>query len=244
MAAVVLEDSVSLRVIAVNGNVEDVSLSPMTAPRVMDVNAPLLCLPLEPFDCNEATSLIRIEGSLVGWSRHPDTVVGAIDLGPPTTASTCMPNRVARLGESRLAIPTSVVLRNLREVSDQKSMPIVKTHCQNWPADFFIVGREVGQDEVPVGLHRVSRNALFEVLFKQRQVLVGQTVTQAWTLGKEGFLKFSGFTHVVSYMGTPMNGDAAKEATIVPIGVQRQNSAFVAKPIRKMPTPEEQRMAI
>ena len=39
MAAVVLEDSVSLGVITVNGNVEDVSLAPMTAPCVMNVNA-------------------------------------------------------------------------------------------------------------------------------------------------------------------------------------------------------------
>ena len=50
----------------------------------------------------------------------------------------------------------------------------------------------MGQDEVAVWLNRVSRNALFEVFFKQRQMLVGQTVTQAGPLGKESFLKFAG----------------------------------------------------
>ena len=88
------------------------------------------------------------------------------------------------------------------------------------------------QDEVTVGLHRVCRNALFEMLFKQGQVLVGQAITKARALGKEGFLKFSGFAHVVSHMSTPMNSEAAEEATIVPIGVQRQNSGLVAEKIR------------
>ena len=90
----------------------------------------------------------------------------------------------------------------------------------------------MSQDEVTVGLHRVRCNALFEVLFKQGQVLVGQTVTKAETLSEEGFLKLLGFTHVVSHLRTPMNSDAAEKATIVPIGVQRQNSGLAAKPIR------------
>ena len=111
-------------------------------------------------------------------------------------------------------------------------MPRIKTHCQNWPTNLFVVGGKVSQDEVAVGLHRVRRNALFEVPFKQGQVLVGQAVTKAWTLGEEGFLKFSGFAHVVLHMRTPMNCEAAEEATIVPIGVQRQNSGLVAEPIR------------
>ena len=102
----------------------------------------------------------------------------------------------------------------------------------------------MGQDEVTVRLNRVSRNALFEMSFKQRQVLVGQPITQAWTLGKEGLLKLAGFTHVVSHMRTPMHSDAAEEATVVLISVQRQNSALVAKPIRKAPEAKEQRVAV
>ena len=62
----VLEDSVGLGVITVNGNVEDVSLAPVTAPCVMDVNAPLLCFPLKPFGCNETATVVRIKGSLIG----------------------------------------------------------------------------------------------------------------------------------------------------------------------------------
>ena len=49
----VLEDSVGLEMITINGNVEDVSLTPMATPCVMDVNAPLLCLPLEPFGADK-----------------------------------------------------------------------------------------------------------------------------------------------------------------------------------------------
>ena len=65
MAAVVLEDSVGPGVITINRNVEDVSLSPMPTPGVMDVDAPPLCLPLEPFNCHEAATVIGVEGSLV-----------------------------------------------------------------------------------------------------------------------------------------------------------------------------------
>ena len=243
-ATVELEDGFRLRVITIHPSTQNMSLTAMPAPRVMDVDASLLCLPLEPFDCNETATRLRVEGTLIGGSRELNAVVRAINLGLPTTASACMPHQVARLCESRLTIPTSVVARDLFEVSDQEGVPIEKPHCQNWPTGSVIVGWEVGQDEVTVRLHRVSGNALFEVLFKQGQMLVGQPIAQAWTLSEEGFLKLTGFAHVVSHMGTPMNSDAAKETTIVPIGVQRQNSVLVAKAIGKTPETEEQRMAI
>ena len=143
-----------------------------------------------------------------------------------------MAHQVGSLGESRLKIPPSEGAGNLGEVSDQECVPRIKTHCQNRPSDLIVVGRKMSQDEVTVGLRRVRGNALFEVLFKQRQMLVGQTVTKAGSLSEEGFLKLSGFTHVVSDLRTPMNSDAAEEATVVPIGVQRQNSGLAAKPIR------------
>ena len=66
LTTMVLEDSVGCGVITVNGNVEDVSLASMATPSVMDVNAPLLCLPLEPFCSNETATVVRIKGSLVG----------------------------------------------------------------------------------------------------------------------------------------------------------------------------------
>ena len=137
-----------------------------------------------------------------------------------------MPNQVARQCESGLAIPTSVVVRHLFDVSDQECMALVETHCQNRPANFVIVGR-----------NRVSRNALFEVTFKQRQMLVGQTVPQAGALGEESFRKLAGSANVVSHMSTPMNCNAAKEKKIVPKGVERKDSVLVAKPIRKTPEP-------
>ena len=83
-------------------------------------------------------------------------------------------------------------------------------HCQNRPTDFCIVGWKVGQEEVTVCLNRISCNTLFEVLFKQRQMPVGQTVTQAWAVGEEGFR---------NNMSTPMHSNAAEEAINVPIGV-------------------------
>ena len=219
-------------------------LTPMTTPCVMDVNVPLLCFPLEPFGADETATVVRIEGSLVGRCRGADTLVGAVDFGLPTTASTCMTKQVARLCESGLAIPTSVVVRHLFDVSDQECMPLVETHCQNRPANFVIVGGEMGQGKVTVWLNRVSCNALFEVLFKQRQMLVGQTVTQAWALGEESFSKLAGSANVVSCISTPMNSNAAEETKIVPKGVERKNAALVAKPIRKTPEPQEQRLTI
>ena len=62
----VLEDSVGLGMITMNGNIEDVSLAPMATPCVMDVNVSLLCLPIEPFGCDETATVVRIEGLLVG----------------------------------------------------------------------------------------------------------------------------------------------------------------------------------
>ena len=74
-------------------------------------------------------------------------------------------------------------------------------------------------------------------------MLVGQAVTQAWSLGEERFFKSASDTHVAFRRGTPMNSDAAKEATVVPISVQRYNSVLVTKPIRKTPNTEVQRVA-
>ena len=150
-----------------------------------------------------------------------------------------MTKQAARLCESGLTIPTSVVVRHLFDVSDQECMTLVETHCQNRPTNFVIVGWKMSQDEVAVWLNRVSCNALFEVLFKQRQMPVSQTVTQAWALGEESFRKFAGSSLVVSYISTPMNSNAAEETKIVPKGVQRHDSALVAKPIRKAPEPKE-----
>ena len=155
-----------------------------------------------------------------------------------------MTHQIASLGESRLTTLTSEGAGNLSEVLDQEGVLRIKAHCQNRPSDLIVVGGKMSQDEVTVGLHRVRRNALFEVPFKQGQVLVGQTVTEAGTLSKEGVLQLSGFAHVVPHLRSPMNSDAAEEATIVPIGVQRQNSVLVAKPIRETPLPKEQRMAV
>ena len=68
-------------------------------------------------------------------------------------------------------------------------MPRIKTHCQNRFSDFVVVGGKMSQDKVTVGLHRVRCNALLEVPFKQKQVLVGQAVTKAWVLCEEVVLQ-------------------------------------------------------
>ena len=72
-------------------------------------------------------------------------------------------------------------------------MPLVDAHCQHQPTDFVIVGWKVGQDEVTVWLNRISCNALFDVLFKQRQMPVGQTVTQALGVGRRRLPQARGF---------------------------------------------------
>ena len=140
----VLEDSVGLGMITINGNVEDVSLNPMATQRVMNVNAPLLCLPLEPFCSDETATAAGIEGSLIGGCGNPDTLVRAVDFGLPTGATACVTKQVVRPCESGLAIATGVALSDCVDVSDQEGVPLINAHCQNRPANFVIVGREVG----------------------------------------------------------------------------------------------------
>ena len=148
VTAIVLEDSVGCGVITVNWNVEDVSLTSMATsmatPDVMDANVPLLCLPLEPFCSNETATVVRIKGSLVGGCGDPDMFVGTVDFGLSTTATACVTKQIANLGESGLAIPTGVVLRHLFDVSDQECMGLVDPNCHHRPANFVIVGWEVG----------------------------------------------------------------------------------------------------
>ena len=86
----------------------------MPAPSVVDVDASLLRLPLEPFDCNETASLLRVKGALVDRSRRFYLVVGTVDFGLTTTAIVSrMPRQVVSPGESCLAVPASVGARNL-----------------------------------------------------------------------------------------------------------------------------------
>ena len=146
-----------------------------------------------------------------------------------------MTHQIASRSESRLTVHTSEGAGNLSKVLDQEGVPRIKAHCQNRLSDFIVVSWKMSQDKVTVGLHRVRRNALFEVPFKQGQVLVGQAVTKAGALSEERVLQLSGFAHVVPHLRSLMNSNAAKKAPIVPIGVQRQNSALVAKPVRKTP---------
>ena len=89
-----------------------------------------------------------------------------------------MTHQIARLSESCLTVRTSEGAGNLSEVLDQEGVPRIKAHCQKRPSDLIVVGGKMSQDEVTVGLHRVRRNALFEVPFKQGQVLVSQAVTE------------------------------------------------------------------
>ena len=65
-ATMVLEDSFRLRVITIHQDAQNMPLAPMATTSVMDVDAPLLCLPLEPFCGDEAATNLGIEDFLVG----------------------------------------------------------------------------------------------------------------------------------------------------------------------------------
>ena len=65
-AAVVLEDGLRLGVITVHPGAQNVPLAPMATASVVDVDAPLLRLPLEPFCSDEAATGLGVEGFLVG----------------------------------------------------------------------------------------------------------------------------------------------------------------------------------
>ena len=111
----------------------------MPTPRVMNVNASPFCLPLEPLDCNETATLLGVKGALVGGRRKLDAGVGTVDLVLPAAATAChMPDQMTRLGETRLASPASVVVRNLLEVFDQEGVPVVKAHVQQRPSNLII----------------------------------------------------------------------------------------------------------
>ena len=63
---VVLENGLRLGVITIHPSTQNVPLAPMTTARMMDVNAPLLCLPLKPFCSDETATSLGIESFLVG----------------------------------------------------------------------------------------------------------------------------------------------------------------------------------
>ena len=63
-------------------------------------------------------------------------------------------------------------------------------------------------------------------------------------LGKESFRKFTGSSVVAVDRGPLMNCNATEETKIVSIDVERKDSVLVAKPIRKAPEPQEQRLVI
>ena len=45
-------------------------------------------------------------------------------------------------------------------------MAVIETHGQNRLANLVVIGGEMSQVEVAVGVHRVHHNTLLEVLFK------------------------------------------------------------------------------
>ena len=59
-----------------------------------------------------------------------DAFVRAVDFGLPAGATACVTNQVARLCESGLTIPTSVVVRDCLDVSDQEGVPLVDAHSK------------------------------------------------------------------------------------------------------------------
>ena len=125
-----LENRFRLLVITIHSSPKNLSLASMAATCMVDVNASILCLPLEPLYCNKTASMLRVESALVGRSRRFYLVVGTVDFGLTTTAIVSrMPHQVVSPGESCLAVPASVGARNLLEVCDQESVTVVKDPC-------------------------------------------------------------------------------------------------------------------
>ena len=86
----------------------------MATTSVVNVDSPLLRLPLEPFDCDETATGLGVEGFLVGRWWKLDAVVRADDLGlPASAAACCVPQQSVSPGESSLTTPTSVGAGNL-----------------------------------------------------------------------------------------------------------------------------------
>ena len=128
-ATVELEDGFCLGVITIHPSAQKVPLTPMATTSVVNVNAPLLGFPLEPFCSDEAATVLGIKGFLVSRWGVLDAFVRVDGLGLPEAAmACCVTNQVARFCEAGLTIPAGKVAGNLLDVADQESVTLIETH--------------------------------------------------------------------------------------------------------------------
>ena len=88
MAPVVLEKGLALWVITINFVAQNYALTSVTTSLMVDVDAPLLCLVLQPTNSLETETAVGVKSLFEGRLWREDPIAGAVELGCP--ARTCL----------------------------------------------------------------------------------------------------------------------------------------------------------
>ena len=83
MATVVLKYGLAFWVITIELAAQNVSLTPVATSVVVYVDAPLLCLVLQPANCLEPETAFGVKGLFEGRLWREDPIAGAVELGFP-----------------------------------------------------------------------------------------------------------------------------------------------------------------
>ena len=81
MATVVQKDGFAFWMITIDLAAQNGSLTPVAISLVANVNAPLLCLVLQPANCLEAETALGVKGLFEGRLWREDPIAGTVKLG-------------------------------------------------------------------------------------------------------------------------------------------------------------------
>ena len=87
MAAVVLKDGLAFCMITIDFAAKNGPLTPVATSLVVDVNAPLLCLVLQPANCLDTETAFGVKGLFKSRLWREDPITGAVELGFPVRTS-------------------------------------------------------------------------------------------------------------------------------------------------------------
>ena len=83
MAAVVLKNGFAFWIITINLAPQNGSLTPVATSLVVNVDALLLCLVLQPANCLDTETAVGIKSLFEGRLRREDPIAGTVELGLP-----------------------------------------------------------------------------------------------------------------------------------------------------------------
>ena len=86
ITAVVVKDGFAFWMISINLVAKNGSLTPVTTSLVVNVDAPLLCLVLQPANCLNTETAVGIKSLFENRLRRKDPIAGTVELGLPARA--------------------------------------------------------------------------------------------------------------------------------------------------------------